>query len=285
MRTISLCIPWDMAASSLDSIVLMHHTTRLPLSSLLTVSSRVPKLSSCSLCHSEFPSCHPEQSEGSHPAPLVTPAPIVYTAPTAPKLCATARRRRSESWTPIHPKTTSSAIPTRTSAGPNGSPGSWRKQATTPGSRPGTSSRAATSSSKWTQPPGRPPVPSLSSPPTISRPSSRPPNGRQRSNVIPQESKDCSCLYGYDPVTWKDCWDRSCISTWWIKTKPPLVLPYFKGSHTSDANPAVHQPFLPHVRHLSHLSDPPFQEPCQPCGTSLTHAIPTSPDAKNCCVD
>src|SRR6266568_6111286 len=55
-----------MAASYLDSVVLMHHTTRLPLSSLLTVShrvpklsSRVPKLSSCSLCHSEFPSCHP----------------------------------------------------------------------------------------------------------------------------------------------------------------------------------------------------------------------------------
>src|SRR6266566_2671748 len=57
MRTISLCIPWDMAASSLDSIVLMHHTTRLPLSSCLS-------------CPPEPPSCHPERSEGSRPAPL-----------------------------------------------------------------------------------------------------------------------------------------------------------------------------------------------------------------------
>src|SRR6266568_3725491 len=72
-----VAIPWDMAASSLDSIVLMHHTTRLPLSSLLTVSPRVPKLSfrvpklsSCLSCHPESPSCHPERSEGSRPAPL-----------------------------------------------------------------------------------------------------------------------------------------------------------------------------------------------------------------------
>src|SRR2546429_231051 len=200
----------------------MHHTARLPLSS-------------CSPCPPESPNCHPERSEGSrpvpyspchpespsyHPAdcvilseakdlarPLVTAAPIVYTSTTAPKLCSTARRRRSDSWIPKHPKTSSSVTPTLTSAGPNGSPGTWKRLVTRPCSRPGTSSRAATSSWTWMPPPDTPPTPSPSSPLTISRPSSRPLNGRQRSNATLLETRDGSYPCGCDPATWRDCSD------------------------------------------------------------------------------
>ena len=30
----------------------------------------------------------------------------------------------------------------------------------------------------------------------------------------PTGDQGCSCLCGCDPVTWKDCLDRLCISTW-----------------------------------------------------------------------
>jgi len=185
----------------------------------------------------------------------------------------------------MHPKTTSSAIPTLTSAGPNGSPGTWKPKATTPCSRPGTSWQAATSSSPWMPPPGTPHVPSPSSPRTTSRPSSRPPNGQPRSVVIPPVSRDGSYPCGYDPVTWKDCSDRSSTSTWWIKTKRPLVPPCCKVSNTSDVNPAVHQPFHPYSIRPTHPSVHLFQEPCQPCGISPIHATPILLDAKSSCVD
>src|SRR6266487_6631701 len=111
---------------------------------------------------------------------------------------STARRRRNESWTRMNPKTFSSAIPMMTSIGPNGSPGNWRMQATTPYCKPGTFLRVATSSSTWMPLLSSPHAPLPYSPRTISRPNSQPPNGRQRSDVIPQESRDCSYPYGYE---------------------------------------------------------------------------------------
>ena len=88
-----------------------------------------------------------------HVLPLPLYPPIVYTSSNTSKLCSTARRRRTkrvvDTEIPGHPKTSSSAIPMLTNAGPSGSPGTWKRQATTLCSRHGTSSRAATSSSRW----------------------------------------------------------------------------------------------------------------------------------------
>ena len=142
---------------------------------------------------------------------------------------STAKRRRIESWTRMAPKTSSSAIPTLTSVGPNGSPGNWRRQATIPFCKPGIFLRVGTSSSPWMLPLSRPYAPLRSSPRTISPPNSRPPNGRQHSDTIPKESRDCSYPYGCAPATWKDCWDKSSISTWWIRMSRRLGLPYCRA--------------------------------------------------------
>jgi len=95
-------------------------------------------LSSPLNCHPP-PLCHPlhfvilSASEGSPPPCYLILQSSILQSLHQSCTALPGEGGRSESWTPrrpVEPKTSSSATRTPTSAGPNGSPGSWKKQAT-----------------------------------------------------------------------------------------------------------------------------------------------------------